>query len=249
MKRINHNILTIPMEFKVACTIYKVSEQEVLQIFIDHSSLFDSLCEEYSEGFSEATRTIAQYVRSRPGGLKRSKSLLKCKDTAITSIAGIFRLAKKKRSKLTVRRRQSQPLMNAIFETMQRLHTPSDFLYIDENTQVKLNKDICVLCELHSCYPKEYLEYFMSRISVAEAHARSAMKKPNKNFTFDLFMLIVNGLGRDSSQLLHLAEHEADFYERMAELRLELYNIRDLDERTAILREFYLSHHQNMNLN
>jgi hypothetical protein len=249
MKRINHNLIIIPLEFKVACMIYKVDPQEVLQVFIDHTTLFDSLCEEYSEGFSEVTRTIAQFVRSKPGRLKKSKALLNCKDIAINSIAGIFRLAKKKRRKVTVRRRQSNAFVNAIFKVMERPHTPSNFLYIDENSYLKLNKDFCVLSELHSCYPKEYLEYFMSRISAAEEHARSAIKKPNTNFTFDFFMKVANGLGRDANEKLNLSEHDVDFYERMAELRLELYNIRNLDERTAILRDFYQSHYQSMNLN
>jgi len=65
MKRIKYNIIDVPLEFKVACTVYRQSIQEVLQIFVDHVSMYDSLTGEYSKGFSEATMFISSYTRAK----------------------------------------------------------------------------------------------------------------------------------------------------------------------------------------
>lgn len=43
MKATKNNLIEIPIEFKVACTIDKVDIQEVLQIFIDHVTIYDSI--------------------------------------------------------------------------------------------------------------------------------------------------------------------------------------------------------------
>ena len=87
----------------------------------------------------------------------------------------------------------------------------------------------------------------MSRISLADCHAHKELKITNDNLAMGLFMMIANGFARDSSEKLHLTETELDFYERMEEMRLELYIVTTLTERTDILRDFYLSHYQNMN--
>ena len=34
----NHQLVQIPLEFRIACSIYKLEPQEVLQIFINHSN-------------------------------------------------------------------------------------------------------------------------------------------------------------------------------------------------------------------
>ena len=91
-----NNLIEIPIEFKVACTIDKVNIQEVLQIFIDHVTIYDSISAEYSEGFSEATRTISACLLDKERPVKRSKAVKECRDLTIQCIKGIVALAKKK---------------------------------------------------------------------------------------------------------------------------------------------------------
>jgi hypothetical protein len=153
------------------------------------------------------------------------------------------------KGKATVKRKRCIRFVTAIYKVMERPHTPSDTIYLDEDSPIRLTKDFCVLCELHNCYPKEYLEYFMGRISIAEVQASNGLKIKEQYFTFDFFMKIAKGFGRDISETLDLTDMEIEFHERMEEMRLEIYNIRDLTERTSILRDFYLSHYQNMNQN
>jgi len=67
MKNIKNNPIIIPLEFRVACTVTKIEIQQVLQIFIDHISFYDSISNVYSEGYTEATRTTSDYLESKEG--------------------------------------------------------------------------------------------------------------------------------------------------------------------------------------
>lgn len=182
--------------------------------------------------------------KERP--VKQSKAVKECRDLTIQCIKGIVALAKKKTGKAHIKRKKSMSYVNAIFNMMERLYAPNDVLYLDELTTLQLSKNFCVICELHSFTPKEYLEYFMSRISMADLHARKAMKLPEHNLTMDLFKKIVDGFASKSTQVIDLTDLEIDFYQRMEELRLELYNIRSLSERIVFLKDFYLSHYLKM---
>ena len=247
MKKTNHHLIAVPLEFKVACTIYKVTIQEVLQVFIDHITLYDSICLDYSEGFYEATRTIFDFIIAKQRKPKQSSSLSACRDMAVNCTKKIIALAKKKTGEHYEKRKDSQLYVTSIYMMMEHNYAPTDLIYLDENTTLRLSKDFCVICELNSCYPKEFLEDFMNRVSLADCHARQALKIKNPNIAMCLFMKIANGFARDNSVMLQLRELELDFYQRMEEMRLELYIIRNLQERTAALQDFYFSHYQQMN--
>jgi len=249
MKQAYPDIITIPLEFKIACLIYKLDMAQVLQIFIDHVTLYDKICRKYNRGFSEASETFIRYIISKGKPRANSKAMRHCKSLFDENIHQIAILAHMKRKgwKASTRRSYTRCFVRNIFESMERLHTPADLVYLDEFSSLKLSMDFCILCEIHNCFPKECLEYFMGQISLARAHAHKGLKIPSNNFIFTFFQDVANGFGRDASGLIDLSESEIDFYEKMDEIRLALYVVRDLEERTAILGKYYLSHYQNMN--
>ena len=130
---------------------------------------------------------------------------------------------------------------------MQRVYTCSDTLYLDENRSLSFTKDFTVLCELHNCYPAEYLENFMSKISIAEMQARTGLKIPNDNFTMAFFMKIVLGFGRQNTVVPEFTDKEVDFICEMDEIRLHIHNVRSLQQRITILKEFYHKHYHDIN--
>lgn len=251
MKKINVQQITVPLDFKVACGFYKIDIAEVLQIFIDHVTIYDTINKSYHEGFSEASHAIVYYVKAKASKTIKSKAIKKCWRLVEQNIKQIVILAemRKKGWKTTTKRGYTRCFVENIFKSMERLHTPSDILYLDEFSTLRLSKDFCVLCELHNCYPKEFLEYFMGRISLADAHAHLQLKKWYGNFIFDFLFKIADGFGRDTTSIPSLNDVELHFYQRVKQLRLELYIIQDLKERAAILRDFYLSHYRTMNPN
>lgn len=243
MKKIDHQLITVPLEFKVACRIYMISVQEVLQIFINHATVFDSTSRIYSQGYTEAVTTITHYILAKELNPAPSKAFAKCKDTATSCLSMIVGLGRKKTGQALTKRRQCRTPVTLLFETMKRVYAPKDKLYLDEDSVLVLTKDFCVLCEIHNCYPKEYLEYFMNKISLADAHSRKALKIEQPDSCYALYFLIADGFERDISIIATLTDLEMDFYDRMQEIRLELYPIRDLGQRTVLLREFYLDYY------
>lgn len=250
MKPIKNQPIVIPLDFKVACSIYKVEIVDVLQIFIDHVTVYDTINQTYHEGFSEACHAIIWYIKKNKKPLVESKAMKKCREVFEENLHQIMILAKMKRRgwKTTVKRSYTRCFVDTIFETMDRIHTPSDILYLDEFSTLKLSKDFCVLCEAYNCYPKEFLEYFMGYISLADADACRGIKG-YRNFIFEFFFKIGNGFGRDTPLEFDLTDDELDFYHRMQEVKLEVYIIPDLLERTEMLRSFYLSYYQTIHPN
>lgn len=250
MKDLKDQPIEIPLEFKVACSIYKVSIAEVLQIFIDHVTLYDLMDKNYHEGFSEGCHTLIYCIKKKGKTNPKGRSMRNCKDILSHNLHEIEILASKKKRgwKTTTKRSYTQCFVNSIYNAMERLYAPANTVYLDEVTTLHLNKNFCVLCERYECYPKEFLEYFMSYISVADAHACMGLKyKPNFIYTF--FFKIANGFGRDVTTMIELTDWELDFYDRMNAIRLETHIIRDLQKRADVLREFYLTHYQTMNPN
>lgn len=249
MKAINNQQIVIPVEFSIACTIYKISVAEVLQVFIDYVRLYDLIDKTYEAGFSEAVHSIIFYVRSKKCRQRKSEALRYCQEIFDHCMHQIHMLADARNSGISMakKREYAEHAVETIFESMKRPHTLSDKLYLDEFSFLTLSQDFCVLCEMYNCYPKEYLEYFMGAISLADAHAHKGLKLQYNNFVFDFFMKIATGFGRDSSSVPELSERELDFYEMMAELPLKLYHVRSVEKRFLLLREVYYLHYQAMN--
>jgi len=244
---INNHRLTIPLEFRVACTVYRLKEQEVLQIFINHATVYDSLADAYSVGYSEASKTIGLYVAEKRRTSNGSHAFSHCLANAANCFRWISELAKKVLSSSVAKRKKSLLYVDELYKNMKRVYTSSDTFYLDENRCLNFTKDFTVLCELHNCYPAEYLENFMNKISTAEMQARTGLKIPNDNFTMAFFMKVVLGFGRENNEVAEFTEKEVDFICEMDEIRLRIHNVRNLDQRINILKEFYLNHYQDIN--
>ena len=122
---------------------------------------------------------------------------------------------------------------------MERVYTPSDTFYLDENTTLHLTKDFAVLCELHNCYPAEYLENFMSKISLAEMEAKTGLKIANDNFTMHFFMKIVLGFGMADDEVPDLTDDEVVFLIATEKMREHICTMRSVKQRIAVFKEFY----------
>jgi len=171
----------------------------------------------------------------------------KCQNIAVSCIRLIVSLTKKTPDTVDDNRKKIQVLIIKLFAGMEHLYAPKNQLEIGQYGILNLNEDFCILCELHSCYPNEFLEYFMNNVSLAEAHAREGLKLYVENLPLACFVKINNTLRKDKDVIVSLDDEEKAFYQKSRELRLSLFNIRDLEERTRILREFYLSYYQKMN--
>ncbi len=250
MRQKKNEPIVIPMEFKVACSLYKIDVAEVLQVFVDHVTVYDIINKTYHEGFSEACHCLIFCYRRKKKPRILSTGMRKCRKLFLRNMGQIEILAHMKRRgwKTTTKRSYTRCFVENIFNAMERRYTPSDMIYVDEYSALKISKDFCVLCEVYDCYPKEFLEYFMGYISVADADVGFGLKGYS-NFVHTFFLKIANGLGRNPHIRIELTDWEIDFYDRLEELRLEVYIIRDIQRKVDTLRDFYRIHYQTMNPN
>ncbi|MCX2484617.1 hypothetical protein [Pedobacter sp. MR2016-24] len=243
---VNHQLIEIPLEFKVACFISKIEVAEALQIFINHVTLYDTLSTGYVEGYSEASGIHETYVQSKGLTPAPGTGLTGCNELFVRSLSDVIKLTKDQKSTAAVKRKKSRSIIKAVFKAMKRVHTPSLTIYLDEEATIHLSEDFCLMCEIQNIYPKECLEYFMNSISLADAHARRDLQGA-ADLPISLFLKIGSGFGRDPHTRVNLNDTEIDFFAEMNEKLLELRTVRNVEQRTNILREFYLSHYLNMN--
>jgi len=242
----NPHVVRIPLEFLIACKIYKLEPREVLQIFIDHATVYDSIADGYSEGFSEASKTISVFVSSLRRTANGAHAYKHCLESTALNFKGIYDLANRETGYTKAKRKKSLSYINDLYATMERVYTISDTFYLDENTTLQFTKDFTVMCELHNCYPAEFLEHFMSRISLAEMEAKTGLKVPNDNFTMHFFMKIVLGFGLADDETPDLTEDEVVFLMATEKMRLHIYTIRSVKERTAIFKRFYQKRYEEL---
>ena len=243
----NPNLLTVPLEFKVACFTYKISLQQALQIFINYCTLYHTLKPGYSRLYDEAQETIFRYLElKRPStepvvdhGNEIQGCLLSILEDVVENGAN-ERSAKKEVAKQVNRLIKSNP---------GTYYPKSRKLYLDEETPLELSKDFCAMCELYECHPAEILDYYMSKISLAEMDTRWDLKIEEDNCSMFFFMATVFNYLQQHKELLNLTDEEDQFQQEVEEYHLYLYHIKNLAHRTRLLKEFYEDHYLKINPN
>jgi len=142
--QINYHKLTIPLEFRVACALYRLDEREVLQIFINHATVYDSLADPYSEGYSEASKTIGLYVAEKRRTPNGSHAFSHCLANAANCFRWINELAEKVLSSSVAKRKKSLLYIDELYTNMNRVYTSSDTFHLDENRSLNFTKDFTV---------------------------------------------------------------------------------------------------------
>lgn len=239
MKRPKSNSVNIPLDFTIACMVNKIKVPEVLQIFIDHVSLYDAMNKEYSEGFTEAIRVISTYVLSKNKNSKVSMAFRKCEDDAINCLLSIMKLTRAPEGSNNENRMIAQSHIDHLFTSMERVYTPFDSLYIDEYSSIHLSKDFCILCEMHNCYPQEYIEHFMREIPLLSAFRGFDLADENSNPCLELYSKIINGFGKPINSTETYDDSELNFYDLIEGIRFKDFDRDNLEEWTVSLRNIF----------
>jgi len=239
------NQITVPLEFKVACTLNRITIQEALQIFINYCTLYNALNSRYNQYFDEANETIFRYLDTkRPG----TKVIIRDEDEVQQRILAIVEEAVDCGYDFILGQKRCTKHVNRLFTLLGRKFYPgSRTLYLDEETPLQLTKDFCVICELYGCQPSEYLEYYMSMISMADAEVRKDMMLKNHNCSMYFFMNTTLIFMEDHHERLTITREVADFLQEAEEFRLYLYTIRNFQQRKAMLQKFYQDYYQSIN--
>ncbi|QEM15675.1 hypothetical protein DIU38_005870 [Mucilaginibacter sp. P4] len=143
---------------------------------------------------------------------------------------------------------KSQRFVKALFNTMERSYS-ADKLYLDEETVLNLNEDFQLLCEFHNHYPKEYLEYFMSKIDLADHTTRVGLNEFTENNSMAFFVMLMGGLidANVHNSAKPATELEIEFLSKLQQLHAKVFIIRNFEKRKAIYQEFFLDHYNQTN--
>jgi len=241
MTKENPNLVTVPLEFKVACSLYKISLQEAVQTFINYCTIYQALNPSYIRLYSEALETIFRYLdQKRPGtnavvdqGHEIQGCLLAILEDVVENGAN-ERVAKKEIAK---------HVNKLIKSTPGNYYPKSRKLYLDEETPLELTKDFCAMCELYECHPAEILEYYMSMISLADLDARRDLRIKEDNCSMYFFMTTLYNYLKQHQELLKMNVEEDAFMQELEEYRLHLYHIKNFAHHRALLKKFYQDHY------
>ena len=235
-------IIDIPLEFKIACATDHFNPSDVLQAFIDHVCFFTTLSGDYEKGYKEATTVISEYTFKIDVKTTPSPAFLINREFAIKCVKQVAGLTVKKGISVSTKRKKSIPIVSQLYKSMDH-HLSTDKIYLDEETLLSLSDDFGVICEFHQHSPKQYLEYFMSQISHADAHARIALNKVEENPSMGFYDLVLKGLGNLPKTATHYSEKEIDFIDSMNTWPYEYFIVRDLDKRRKIYQSLFKEYH------
>lgn len=243
MKIKTPTLVPIPLEFKIACATYDLHIPEVLQLFIDHVSFYDSLSQKSDDLYRSATNTLLNYSIS----IRRetSTSFLKQREPILKYIREVIRIATTPAQTHTKKRKMCVPFVKKIYQIMDRTITRDTTLILDEGITLELKMDFCLLCELHNCTPEEYLEHFMSNISLPNTHANVGLKRVVENQAMGFFYksLSTNKRKPSLSAYRFLQVH---FIDQIQELHLWLFIIRSYEKRVEKYQELYYQYYQQL---
>lgn len=233
----------IPLDFKIACATYQLPIPEVLQLFIDHVSFYDSLSQKSDDIYRCATNTLLNYSLSiqRESG----SAFIKHREPILRYIREIIKISVTPDLAPSRKRKMCAPLVKKIFAIMERSRTQNTTLVMDDGKTLQLKMDFCLLCELHNCSPEEYLQHFMSQISLPIVHANVGLKRVVENQAMGFFYKVLNISKELPSNNAHRTL-QVQFIDQIQELHLWLFIIRDYEQRVKKYQEIYYSYYQRL---
>ncbi|WP_316840497.1 hypothetical protein [Pedobacter gandavensis] len=235
------SLLPIPLEFKIACATYQLPIAELLQLFIDHASFYDSLSQKSDDLYRAATNTLLNYSIS----IRResTKAFLKQRESILKYIQEIIRIAVTPEQAHSKKRKRCAPIVKKIYEAMDRSKTQNTSLLLEENISLELTMDYCLLCEIHNCTPEEYLQYFMSQISLPITHANIGLGRVVENQAMGFFYKSLD-VGIKHPTNYAFQNLQLQFIDQIQELHLWLFIIRDYEKRVKKYQEVYYQYYQ-----
>lgn len=241
----SNELLEIPLEFRIACLLNNFSIQDVLQAYVDHVSFFCTLYNSNLPGFSEATYITSEYSVGNKGNRQQTDDDKPAINrlVAVKYVRQMVALSLKTQLTETVRFKQSKKMVNKLFSAIASFKYCPKKLYINEESMLIFTKDFRIICEIHSVYPKAYLEHFMNKVSWAEAHARVDLNADTMDSGLLFFIKLTNGLGNLKREEIEITDAVLEYIDEAEQLRSKHYLVRNLEQRIAIYREFFSEHY------
>lgn len=176
-------------DFRVACVINDLKEEDVLQYLINRSSFYA-----FNGGDMETVSLFATAV------VMECKESQQAKTTALTErreqlislkyISMLSELNQESGLSAVERMRQSFQIMKDWDNHLSGQSTEQRIFEIDDQRVLVLSFDFNLLCKVNGVTPKQVLQHFINNISMARSKAMNLPGKPDSNASNALFTLL-----------------------------------------------------------
>lgn len=247
MKKKKIQSLEMPMDFRVACTLYSFDPMEVLQAFIDHVSVYCFMGGGPLDGYCEATSIITDMKPVDSVKLFTGEIIgIGYNMAAARTIRELGALCISTKDSEYNKYQSSRGLVDTLFKCRAEYRRCPEYIFVGDGLKLVFSKDYRILCELHSTDAIKYLECFMSDISIADIRAKISLKIPLESMAQLFFFDYLNNK-RDYLEIIAPLTEATELYiKELQKLNAKHFIVRNLQKRTELYREFFLTHYNNI---
>lgn len=242
------NITNIPHDFKVACKLFNIPVRAFLQLFVDHVSFYDAVCNTGVDMHKLATRTIIRHHHQLENGEVTTQPLAwdmlgSDRQKCIQLIKSIIALSKQSSYDDKQRRKYAKALVSdlSLYIGRKKSHH-TDVIYLNDDA-ITITPDFSVLCGIESSSPLAEVAHFMERVSLAEHWARKGLNQMQANPAMAFFANVQKGYGNLRPSELPHSDIITDLIDAYKEANLSLFIHRSLSFRKRyyqqLLTKFY----------
>ena len=241
------NITYIPHDFKVACKLFNLPIRKLIQLFIDHVSFYDSVCETKADMYKLATRTLVRHHQLLKADGKAKETVKRDipdsdRQKCVQLTRSIIAVSRQPLSTDQQRRNYAKPLVSDLSRYIGRITSDVNTLYLNGDA-LTLTPDFIVLCEINSIHPLAHVIHFMERISLADHWARRGLNQIEANPAMGFYNGVQNGYGNLNPEKLPHSDIMTDVVRAYQESCLSLFIYRSVDYRRhwyrMLLDKFY----------
>ncbi|RAJ28551.1 hypothetical protein LY11_03202 [Pedobacter cryoconitis] len=225
-------------DFKVACTINNLKQEEVLQYFVDRVSFYA-----FNGGEMEAVTLWATSIiidcKKEVNAEIQAVTDRKVKRVSLKYILMLSELNDNPYLSTIDKMKESFTLMREWEIDMSPLvDYPRDFS-LDENHSLALTFDFNLLCRMNGIEAVQVLQYFVNNISMASERAINLIEFVETNSCMSLFGMMRLSLGDKKNRIPIHQEIHKWYGEKLLLLDDRLKREENLDKRIDVYRAFY----------
>lgn len=231
--------LTYTEDFRVACTINYLKQEEVLQYFINRVSFYAYIGGEMEAVALWATSIIDDCKKASPTEVTAVNSK-KIKYIFIKYFGLLSDLNANTHFTTVEKMKESFEIMQEWEAEMLPLVDYPKTLYLDEERFLLLTFDFNLLCKMSGLDVVQVLQYFIDQISLARQRAINLVEFEGRNTSMSLFGMMLMSHSMKKNKLPVQVDIHKIYAEKLLSLDDALKGELSFEERLSAYKEFYL---------
>lgn len=208
--------LNYTQEFRVACKINNLKQDELLQYFVNHVSFYAFIGGDMRAIYLWAT-TVCIDCKEKLGGTIKTISNPEIKEISLKYIKKLTALSIEPGLSKHLEAGKSIMLMKEWADEMMPLTDYPEYIYIEAEKVLKLTFDFNLLCRMNGFESESLLQYFIDNISLAKERAVNLFQMVKTDPSTAVLLMMAN-----SNEIKNKILPQQDLYRKYGLLLLEL---------------------------